>query len=168
MPAFGLLLPDWTPLSNIRTVRPHHYFSLPPPVAARASTTCSPGLLASAASARWFCRRVRFAADRIARAGSFATAVLLAGIAACHAAWSTIPVLVAAGMAWVSVVATVNVAAQVALPGWVRARGLSSRRLLGIQALAPLLDGTCHLVNDPEESDRQPRPKTLAFALELA
>jgi hypothetical protein len=34
-------------------------------------------------------------------------------------------VLLASGVAWVAVVATVNVAAQAALPGWVRARGLS-------------------------------------------
>jgi hypothetical protein len=34
-------------------------------------------------------------------------------------------VLLATGIAWVAVVATINVAAQVILPGWVRARGLS-------------------------------------------
>jgi hypothetical protein len=36
-----------------------------------------------------------------------------------------VPVLLLAGAAWVAVVATVNVAAQIVLPAWVRARGLS-------------------------------------------
>jgi predicted MFS family arabinose efflux permease len=80
------------------------------------------GIAAVVLLPRW---RARFSPDRIARTGSFASALLLAAIGGCHALWSTIPVLLAAGVAWVAVVATVNVAAQVALPAWVRARGLS-------------------------------------------
>src|SRR6185437_637219 len=80
------------------------------------------GITAVVLLPRW---RARFSADRIARTGSLASALLLAALAGCHALWSTIPVLLAAGVAWVAVVATVNVAAQVALPAWVRARGLS-------------------------------------------
>lgn len=71
---------------------------------------------------RW---RARFTPNRIARAGSVASACLLAALAACHTLWSAVPVLLASGIAWVAVVATVNVAAQTALPAWVRARGLS-------------------------------------------
>jgi len=71
---------------------------------------------------RW---RARFSPDRIARAGSVASALLLAALAACGALWDAVPVLLVAGVAWVAVVATVNVAAQAALPPWVRARGLS-------------------------------------------
>jgi hypothetical protein len=51
--------------------------------------------------------------------------LLFAALAACQSLWSAIPVLLVAGLAWVMVVATVNVAAQVALASWVRARGLS-------------------------------------------
>lgn len=80
------------------------------------------GIAAVVLLPRW---RGRLSADRIARTGSFASALLLAALAACHALWSTIPVLLAAGVAWVAVVATVNVAAQMTLPAWVRARGLS-------------------------------------------
>ena len=69
--------------------------------------------------------RVRWSPDRIARVGSFASAGFLAALGGCHTLWSIVPVLLLAGVAWVAVVATVNVAAQVALPAWVRARGLS-------------------------------------------
>jgi predicted MFS family arabinose efflux permease len=69
--------------------------------------------------------RARLSPDRIARLGSVASALLLAALALCRATWSVVPVLLGAGVAWVAVVATVNVAAQIALPGWVRVRGLS-------------------------------------------
>jgi len=69
--------------------------------------------------------RARCSPDRIARIGSLASASLLAALALCQALWSAIPVLLAAGVAWVAVVATVNVAAQIALPAQIRARGLS-------------------------------------------
>lgn len=71
---------------------------------------------------RW---RLRLSPDRIARLGSIASAGLLAALSFCASLWSVVPVLLAAGLAWVAVVATVNIAAQAALPGWVRARGLS-------------------------------------------
>jgi MFS family permease len=69
--------------------------------------------------------RIYFTPDHIARAGSLVTAALLVALAGSRSLWMAAPVLLAAGAAWVAVVATINVAAQVALPGWVRARGLS-------------------------------------------
>lgn len=69
--------------------------------------------------------RARLTPDRIARAGSFASAALLAALAGSDTLWTAVPVLLVSGAAWVAVVATINVAAQVALPAWVRARGLS-------------------------------------------
>jgi len=80
------------------------------------------GIAAVVLLPRW---RQRAAPDRIARSGSYASALLLAAVALCHSVWTAVPVLLASGLVWVFVVATVNVAAQVALPGWVRARGLS-------------------------------------------
>ncbi len=71
---------------------------------------------------RW---RARLSPDRIARIGSIASALLLAAIAGCYGLWTAVPVLLASGVAWVAVVATVNVAAQVSLPARMRARGLS-------------------------------------------
>lgn len=69
--------------------------------------------------------RARYTPDRIARIGSIASAVLLVAVAASTSRWLMVPVLLVSGAAWVAVVATINVAAQVTLPGWVRARGLS-------------------------------------------
>jgi MFS family permease len=98
------------------------------------------GIAAVVLLPRW---RVRFSPDRIARAGSVASAVLLAALAGCHTLWSAIPVLLASGLAWVAVVATVNVAAQVALPAWVRARGLSIFMIVfnGMMALGSAIWG---------------------------
>lgn len=80
------------------------------------------GIAAVVLLPRW---RIRWSPDRIARAGSVASALFLAALAECHALWSIIPTLLLAGLAWVAVVATINLAAQVALPAWIRARGLS-------------------------------------------
>ena len=80
------------------------------------------GIAAVVLLPRW---RARWSPDRIARVGSYASAALLAALGGCRTLSSVVPVLLAAGVAWVAVVATVNVAAQTALPGWVRARGLS-------------------------------------------
>lgn len=80
------------------------------------------GIAAVVLLPRW---RARWSPDRIARVGSLASAAFLLALADCRALWSIVPVLLLAGVAWVAVVATVNVAAQMALPAWVRARGLS-------------------------------------------
>ncbi len=80
------------------------------------------GIAAVVLLPRW---RQRWSPDRIARVGSLASALLLAALAGGRALWSVAPVLLAAGAAWVAVVATVNIAAQIVLPARVRARGLS-------------------------------------------
>jgi len=69
--------------------------------------------------------RMRYTPNAIARAGSIVSAALLVALAGSDRLWIAVPVLLAAGAAWVAVVATINVAAQATLPGWVRARGLS-------------------------------------------
>ena len=87
--------------------------------------------------------RLRWSPDGIARAGSLASAVLLAAVALVHSVWLAVPVLLVAGLAWVAQVATVNVAAQSALPGWIRARGLSIFMIVfnGMMALGSALWG---------------------------
>ena len=80
------------------------------------------GIAAVVLLPRW---RTRCSHDRIARLGSVVSSVLLAAIASCRSPWSIVPVLLASGAAWVTVVATINVAAQIALPARARARGLS-------------------------------------------
>jgi len=69
--------------------------------------------------------RARYTPDRIARMGSIASAMLLVAVAGSTSRWLMVPLLIISGAAWVAVVATINVAAQATLPGWVRARGLS-------------------------------------------
>jgi MFS family permease len=87
--------------------------------------------------------RLRFTPDRIARTGSLASAVLLVALAGSDVLWMAVPVLLASGAAWVAVVATINVAAQVALPAWVRARGLSIFIVVfnGMMALGSIASG---------------------------
>ncbi len=80
------------------------------------------GIAAVVLLPRW---RMRFSPDRIARVGSYASALFLAALGGCRGLWTVVPVLLLAGVAWVAVVATVNIAAQIVLPAWVRARGLS-------------------------------------------
>jgi MFS family permease len=67
----------------------------------------------------------RLGPDRTFAAGSFGTglALLLFGLAR-QPAIALVASLIA-GMSWISVLATLNVSAQVSLPGWVRGRGLS-------------------------------------------
>jgi MFS family permease len=64
-------------------------------------------------------------ADKLAVAGTVGTAVamVLFGVARVPAVALVASFL--AGVAWIAVLATINVSAQLALPGWVRGRGLS-------------------------------------------
>ena len=85
--------------------------SAPPPSAARSS-----------------CQSLkrRLGADGVVLAGTIGTAaaMTLYGLARTPAA--AIAASVLAGMSWIAVLATINVSAQVALPEWVRGRGLAA------------------------------------------
>ena len=69
--------------------------------------------------------RTRLGPDRLVAAGTLGTAIALAlfGLA------RTMPVALAAsalaGVSWIAVLSALNISAQVALPEWVRARGLA-------------------------------------------
>ena len=64
-------------------------------------------------------------ADRLVAAGTIGTAIamILFGLAR-HPAAAIVASLIA-GISWITVIATINVSAQVALPEWVRGRGLA-------------------------------------------
>lgn len=69
--------------------------------------------------------RERLGPDRVVMAGTLGTAIAMATFATVH-----LPVVAAiasllAGLSWIAVLTSLNVSAQVALPDWVRARGLS-------------------------------------------
>ncbi|MFM2121305.1 MAG: hypothetical protein RL722_2773 [Pseudomonadota bacterium] len=69
--------------------------------------------------------RARWSRDQIVRGGTFIQAVMaVAAALAPSLAWA-VPALVLAGMAWISCANTLTMSAQLALPNWVRARGMA-------------------------------------------
>jgi predicted MFS family arabinose efflux permease len=66
-----------------------------------------------------------FGADRLVAVGTLGTAVAMMLFAFARQPMTALAASLIAGMSWIVVLATINVSAQVALPGWVRGRGLS-------------------------------------------
>ncbi len=81
------------------------------------------GAVAAAFALPWLKRRL--GADRLVVAGTLGTAVALLLFALAKEPAMALAASLIAGVAWIAVLATMNVSAQVALPGWVRGRGLS-------------------------------------------
>ncbi|WP_455711190.1 MFS transporter [Streptomyces atroolivaceus] len=77
-------------------------------------------------------------ANGVLAAGAVVYAGVLVVLATVRVPWLAVVVLLPAGLAWISVLSTLNAALQTRLPGWVRARGLAVYLLLfqGGQALA--------------------------------
>lgn len=69
--------------------------------------------------------RRRFGPDRIVVLGSVGTATTLVAFATLHHPLVAALACLLAGASWIIVLATLNVSAQLALPDWVRSRGLS-------------------------------------------
>jgi MFS family permease len=74
--------------------------------------------------------RARWSADRVVAAATLAFALVVVTLA-----WSTSTVLVAGalvigGASWIAVLSSLNASAQVALPAWVRARGMATYLLV--------------------------------------
>ncbi len=67
----------------------------------------------------------RLGSDRTVRAGSILTAIVLVLLGFVPSRHAAIAAGAVAGIAWIWVLSTLNVAAQNALPDWVRGRGLS-------------------------------------------
>ena len=67
----------------------------------------------------------RLGADRLAAAGTLGTVTALVLFAFARQSVTAIAASLLAGVSWISVLATINVSAQLALPAWVRGRGLS-------------------------------------------
>jgi MFS family permease len=63
--------------------------------------------------------------DRLVAAGTIGTAVTLLLYGASHSPSTAVIASVVAGASWITVMASLNVSAQVALPEWVRGRGLA-------------------------------------------
>ncbi|MFY7973961.1 MAG: MFS transporter [Rubrivivax sp.] len=89
---------------------------------------------------RW---RERFDRDQFVLIGTLVHAALSVLIVLVGELWLALPAMVVLGMAWISVANTLAVAAQAALPDWVRARGMSiyQMALMGGAAAGSLLWG---------------------------
>jgi MFS family permease len=89
---------------------------------------------------RW---RHRFNRDQFVRYGTAAHAALSCVVVAVPEFWLALPAMFVLGMAWISVANSLAVAAQVAMPDWVRARGMSiyQMALMGGAAAGSLLWG---------------------------
>jgi len=64
--------------------------------------------------------------DELVRDGSWVQAAAMVGAGFSPNVYVAVPVMVVAGMAWLTVANSISIAAQLALPNWVRARGMST------------------------------------------
>ena len=89
---------------------------------------------------RW---RERYSRGQFVAIGSVVHAALSTLIVLVPEVWVAIPAMVVIGMAWISVANSLTVAAQQAMPDWVRARGMSiyQMSLMGGSAAGSLLWG---------------------------
>ncbi|HSV69663.1 MAG TPA: MFS transporter [Methylibium sp.] len=89
---------------------------------------------------RW---RQRYNRDQFVRYGSFALSVLSVVVVFAPEMWIALPAMVGLGMAWISTANSLTTAAQMALPNWVRARGMSiyQMALMGGAAAGSMLWG---------------------------
>jgi MFS family permease len=69
--------------------------------------------------------RARLGPDRLVAAGTFGTAIAMGLFGLSRNAVMGLTASALAGVSWIAVLSTLNVSAQVALPEWVRGRGLS-------------------------------------------
>ena len=72
---------------------------------------------------KWF--RARLGADFLVAAASLGTALAMAMFALAHRPATAVVASLVAGATWIAAVSSLNVSAQVALPEWVRGRGLA-------------------------------------------
>jgi MFS family permease len=69
--------------------------------------------------------RERFDRDQMVRYGTLVQAAATATVALAPNAWVAAPAMVVGGAAWISVANSLTISAQLALPDWVRARGMA-------------------------------------------
>lgn len=89
---------------------------------------------------RW---RARYNRDQFVLAGTLVHAALSVLIVYVHTLWIALPAMALVGVAWISVANSLTISAQVALPDWVRARGMATYQmaLMGGAAAGSLLWG---------------------------
>lgn len=87
--------------------------------------------------------RERLSRDKLVAGASLVYALCLLGLASLDQLWPLSLVMAASGVAWITVLSSLQVAAQMALPNWVRARGLAvfMSAFMGSMALGSLFWG---------------------------
>src|SRR5688572_1079139 len=87
--------------------------------------------------------RPRWNRDQLTLGGSFIQAACTVVVAFAPNAWAAAPAMFVAGIAWILVANSVTISAQLALPDWVRARGMSiyQMAIMGSSALGAVIWG---------------------------
>ncbi len=87
--------------------------------------------------------RARWTSDQLIVGGSIIQALATLVVAFSPNAWIAAPAMFLGGMVWITVANSVTVAAQLALPDWVRARGMSiyQMAIMGSSALGAVIWG---------------------------
>jgi MFS family permease len=87
--------------------------------------------------------RMRWTRDEIVVGASMINALGIAALAFAPSVWFAVPAMLASGAAWILVANSVAIAAQLALPDWVRARGMSiyQMAIMGGAAFGALIWG---------------------------
>lgn len=101
------------------------------------------GLGAIFAALRFPHWRARYSRDQFVLVGTLVQAALAVLIVYVPELWLALPAMALVGMAWISVANSLTISAQMALPDWVRARGMSiyQMALMGGAAAGSLLWG---------------------------
>ena len=87
--------------------------------------------------------RQAYGRDALVLRGTLLQSVSTAAMALAPNAWLAVPAMMLSGMAWITVANSLAVSAQLALPDWVRARGMSTYQMaiMGASALGAALWG---------------------------
>ena len=98
--------------------------------------------------------RRTYARDALVLRGSVLQSVAMGAVAFAPDAWVAVPAMFAAGMAWITTANTLSVSAQMGLPDWVRARGMSMYQMaiMGASALGAALWGQVATVSSVQVS----------------
>ena len=106
------------------------------------------GAIASVFVLPWL--RQRRTRDQLIRDGSWLQAAAMVAIGFAPNVYVGVPVMVIAGMAWLTVANAISISAQLALPNWVRARGMSTFQvaLMGSAGIGAALWGQVAALTD--------------------
>ena len=80
--------------------------------------------------------RQNYPRDRVVLAGAATQALCMAVMAVTHSLWLGVPAMALGGAAWLSTANALSVSAQMSLPDWVRARGMSMYQMAIMGAAA--------------------------------